>query len=177
MVPGLHERAAQLRHRPVVSGAVRHLVGEQRQRFRPGCDGSSAGRRLCPARRPYAALRRGQERRQGTGDYWNLWYCASRFEIGRPQQAAVAVDLGVSKMTRIAMLGFALALLALAAGPAKADEQPKSVIAMASQTASAWSPVDFNFVAQANLGAPSRSIPDGLPKRRPPTPTSATTRT
>ena len=57
-------------------------------------------------------------------------------------------------MTRIAMLGFALALLALAAGPAKADEQPKSVIAMASQTASAWSPVDFNFVAQANLGAP-----------------------
>lgn len=57
-------------------------------------------------------------------------------------------------MTRIAMLGFALALLALAAGPAKADEQPKSVIAMASQNASAWSPVDFNFVAQANLGAP-----------------------
>lgn len=57
-------------------------------------------------------------------------------------------------MTRIAMLGFALALLALAAGPAKADKQPKSVIAMASQTASAWSPVDFNFVAQANLGAP-----------------------
>jgi putative membrane protein len=57
-------------------------------------------------------------------------------------------------MTRIAMLGFALGLLALAAGPAKADEQPKSVIAMASQTASAWSPVDFNFVAQAILGAP-----------------------
>ena len=57
-------------------------------------------------------------------------------------------------MTRIAMLGFALALLALVAGPAKAGEQPKSVIAMASQTASAWSPVDFNFVAQANLGAP-----------------------
>lgn len=80
-------------------------------------------------------------------------------------------------MTRIAMLGFALALLALAAGPAKADEQPKSVIAMASQTASAWRPVDSNFVAQANLGAPSRSLPGGLPKRRPPTPTSATTRT
>ena len=57
-------------------------------------------------------------------------------------------------MTRIAILGFALALLALAAGPAKADEQPKSAIAMASQAASAWSPVDFNFVAQANLGAP-----------------------
>jgi putative membrane protein len=57
-------------------------------------------------------------------------------------------------MTRIATLGFALALLALAAGPGKADEQPKSVIATPSQTASAWSPVDFNFVAQANLGAP-----------------------
>ena len=57
-------------------------------------------------------------------------------------------------MTRIAMPGFALALLGLAAGPAKADEPPNSVIAMASQTASAWSPVDFNFVAQANLGAP-----------------------
>jgi putative membrane protein len=52
------------------------------------------------------------------------------------------------------MLGFALALLALAAGPAKADEQLKSVIAMASQAASAWSPVDYNFVAQANLGTP-----------------------
>ncbi len=49
-------------------------------------------------------------------------------------------------MTRISTLGFAFALLALAAGAAKADKQPKN--------ASAWSPVDYNFVAQANLGAP-----------------------
>ena len=80
-------------------------------------------------------------------------------------------------MTRTPTLGFALALLALTAGDAKADDQPKSAEAMASKADSAWSPVDYNFVAQANLGAPSRSLPAGLPKRRPPTPTSATTRT
>jgi putative membrane protein len=57
-------------------------------------------------------------------------------------------------MTRIPTLGFALALLALAAGAAKADEQPKSAEAMASKAGSAWSRVDYNFVAQANLGAP-----------------------
>jgi hypothetical protein len=66
-----------------------------------------------------------------------FWYCASQFEIGRPRQAAVAVGLGVCKMTRIAMLGFALAVLVLAASAAKADEQPKDAIAMASQAASA----------------------------------------
>jgi putative membrane protein len=57
-------------------------------------------------------------------------------------------------MTRISTLGFALALLALAAGSAEADEQPKSAVATASKADSAWSPVDYNFVAQANLGAP-----------------------
>lgn len=57
-------------------------------------------------------------------------------------------------MTPIPTLGFALALLALAAGAAEADEQPKSAEAMASKADSAWSPVDYNFVAQANLGAP-----------------------
>jgi putative membrane protein len=57
-------------------------------------------------------------------------------------------------MTRTPTLGFALALLALTAGAAKADEQPKSAEAMASKADSAWSPVDYNFVAQANLGAP-----------------------
>jgi putative membrane protein len=57
-------------------------------------------------------------------------------------------------MIRISTLGFALALLALAAGAAVADEQPKSGVAMASKADSAWSPVDYNFVAQANLGAP-----------------------
>jgi putative membrane protein len=57
-------------------------------------------------------------------------------------------------MTRISTLGFALALLALAAGAAEAHEQPKSAVAMCSKADSAWSPVDYNFVAQANLGAP-----------------------
>src|ERR1700746_148407 len=57
-------------------------------------------------------------------------------------------------MTRAPTLGFALALLALTAGAAKADAQPKSAQAPASKADSAWSPVDFNFVAQANLGAP-----------------------
>lgn len=52
------------------------------------------------------------------------------------------------------MLGFAFALLALAVGAAEADEQPKSAAATASKADSAWSPVDYNFVAQANLGAP-----------------------
>ena len=73
-------------------------------------------------------------------------------------------------MTRIAMLGFALALLALAAGPAKADEQPKSVIATPSQTASAWSPVDFNFVAQANLGAPFQIASGRIAEKKAATP-------
>jgi putative membrane protein len=57
-------------------------------------------------------------------------------------------------MTRTPTLGFALALLALTAGAAKADDQPKSAEATASKADSAWSPVDYNFVAQANLGAP-----------------------
>jgi putative membrane protein len=57
-------------------------------------------------------------------------------------------------MQRIPTFGFALALLALAAGAAEADEQPKSAEAMASKADSTWSPVDYDFVAQANLGAP-----------------------
>jgi|SRR5271154_2957965 len=57
-------------------------------------------------------------------------------------------------MTRISTLGFTLTLLALGAGAAEADEQPKSAEATASKADSAWSPVDSNFVAQANLGAP-----------------------
>lgn len=71
-------------------------------------------------------------------------------------------------MTRISTLSFALALAALAAGAAAA---------MASKADSAWSPVDYNFVAQAIWAPPSRSLPAGLPKRRPPPSTSATTRT
>src|SRR5438105_3360398 len=48
-------------------------------------------------------------------------------------------------MTRILTFGFALAPPALAAGVA---------VAMAPKADSAWSPVDYNFAAQANLGAP-----------------------
>jgi putative membrane protein len=57
-------------------------------------------------------------------------------------------------MARVSTLGFAVAVLALAAGAAVADEQPKSTADMPSKADSAWSPVDYNFVAQANLGAP-----------------------
>jgi putative membrane protein len=57
-------------------------------------------------------------------------------------------------MTRILTFGFAVALLALGAGAAEADEQPKGAAPTASKADSAWRPVDYNFVAQANLGAP-----------------------
>jgi putative membrane protein len=57
-------------------------------------------------------------------------------------------------MTRISTLGFVFALLALAAGAAEADEQPKSAVATPPKGDSAWNPIDYNFVAQANLGAP-----------------------
>ena len=51
-------------------------------------------------------------------------------------------------MSRIAPLGFALALVAAAAAA------PNSVVAGTPTAESALSPVDYNFVAQANLGAP-----------------------
>ncbi|HEY1943756.1 MAG TPA: DUF4142 domain-containing protein [Roseiarcus sp.] len=57
-------------------------------------------------------------------------------------------------MARVSTLGFAVAVLALAAGAAVADKQPKSTADMPSKADSAWSPVDYNFVAQANLGTP-----------------------
>ena len=57
-------------------------------------------------------------------------------------------------MTRIAGLGFALALLTLAAGAAGADEHASNLMAAASKAHSGLRPVDYNFVAQANLGAP-----------------------
>ena len=54
-------------------------------------------------------------------------------------------------MTRISALGVAFTLLTLAAGTAGADEPANGSAQVA---ASALSPVDYNFVAQANLGAP-----------------------
>jgi putative membrane protein len=57
-------------------------------------------------------------------------------------------------MTRISALGFAVALLALASGAAAAGEQPNTAATVASKADVALRPVDYNFVAQANLGAP-----------------------
>jgi putative membrane protein len=55
-------------------------------------------------------------------------------------------------MNRIACLGFACALLASGINIAKA--QTANLPAGVSTPASTLSPVDYNFVAQANLGAP-----------------------
>ena len=57
-------------------------------------------------------------------------------------------------MIRISILGFGLVLLTLAAGAGVANEHPSSSLAVASKAGSGLSSVDYNFVAQANLGAP-----------------------
>ena len=57
-------------------------------------------------------------------------------------------------MTRVPTLGFSVALLALTVGEPRANAQPNSAAAVASNAASTMSPVDYNFIAQANLGAP-----------------------
>ena len=57
-------------------------------------------------------------------------------------------------MTRISTIGFALALLTPASAVVGAEAQPTSTAAAASKAGSGLSPVDYNFVAQANLGAP-----------------------
>jgi putative membrane protein len=56
-------------------------------------------------------------------------------------------------MNRIQTFAFSLAL-ALPAGAFGAHAQSSSAAAVASNAASTLSPVDYNFVAQANLGAP-----------------------
>jgi putative membrane protein len=57
-------------------------------------------------------------------------------------------------MNRVPTLAFGLALATLAAGQPGADAQPNSPAPAASNAASTLSPVDYNFIAQANLGAP-----------------------
>jgi putative membrane protein len=57
-------------------------------------------------------------------------------------------------MNRVPTLAFGLALATLAAGEPGADAQPNSPAPADSNAASALSTVDYNFVAQANLGAP-----------------------
>jgi len=57
-------------------------------------------------------------------------------------------------MNRVPTLAFGLALATLAAGEPGADAQSISPAPAASNAASTLSAVDYNFVAQANLGAP-----------------------
>jgi putative membrane protein len=57
-------------------------------------------------------------------------------------------------MNCFAPLGFAIALLPIIARVDIALAQTGRAPAEASRAASRWSPVDYNFVAQANLGAP-----------------------
>jgi putative membrane protein len=57
-------------------------------------------------------------------------------------------------MNRVPTLAFGFALATLAAGEPGADAQSISPAPAASNAASTLSAVDYNFVAQANLGAP-----------------------
>lgn len=57
-------------------------------------------------------------------------------------------------MSQIRYLAVALALLPLAAGIADAGMQAAGTTAAASEPTSLLSAVDYNFIAQANLGAP-----------------------
>ena len=57
-------------------------------------------------------------------------------------------------MNRVPTLVFGLTLATLTAGQPGADAQPNILAQAASNAASTLSPVDYNFVAQANLGAP-----------------------
>ena len=57
-------------------------------------------------------------------------------------------------MNRVPTLAFGLTLATLTAGQPGADAQPNILAQAASNAASTLSPVDYNFVAQANLGAP-----------------------
>jgi putative membrane protein len=59
-----------------------------------------------------------------------------------------------SLMKRFACLGIVLTFLPLTAGIDLANAQTADTSAAASATDSRLSPVDYNFVAQANLGAP-----------------------
>ena len=68
------------------------------------------------------------------------------------------------------MRKLALWLLPLAAGIVAAHAAAPAPV----DTANVLSSVDYNFVAQANLGAPFRSIPVVSPNRRASRPPSAT---
>jgi putative membrane protein len=74
------------------------------------------------------------------------------------QQPTCGVNLSVrekrSSMNRLACVGIVLTVLPLSAGIDRACAQTTDTLAAISATASKLSPVDYNFVAQANLGAP-----------------------
>jgi putative membrane protein len=57
-------------------------------------------------------------------------------------------------MNRLACVGIVLTVLPLSAGVDRACAQTTDTLAAISAMASKLSPVDYNFVAQANLGAP-----------------------
>ena len=65
-------------------------------------------------------------------------------------------------MNRIACVGIVLTVLPLSAGIDRACAQTTDTLAAISATASKLSPVDYNFVAQANLGAPFHQKPGTL---------------
>src|SRR5215475_10024057 len=61
---------------------------------------------------------------------------------------------GSSLMKRIVSLGVVLTFLPLSVGINLANAQTPGALPANSAAASGLSPVDYNFVAQANLGAP-----------------------
>jgi hypothetical protein len=72
----------------------------------------------------------------------------------------------------VASASVALLAMALLAG----SEFTSSAAASSVRTSGELAAVDSNFVAQANLGAPFRSIPERSPKRKPRPLKFATTR-
>jgi putative membrane protein len=79
--------------------------------------------------------------------------CSQSHLCGSSLRLVFAREKG-SSMNRIACAGIVLTVLPLSAGIDRARAQTTDTPAAISATASKLSPVDYNFVAQANLGAP-----------------------
>jgi putative membrane protein len=79
--------------------------------------------------------------------------CSQSHLCGSSLRLVFAREKG-SSMNRIACVGIVLTVLPLSAGIDRARAQTTDTPAAISATASKLSPVDYNFVAQANLGAP-----------------------
>ena len=73
--------------------AVGNMMGEQRRQFRPRRPGPGAGRRVCQAHRPHAALQRRQAGRKRAGHDRDLWRRPGRSQTGRPDKAGLAFGL------------------------------------------------------------------------------------